>query len=70
MEGIVLLGLAGVGYLINKNKEENNHIIDTSSRPPMYQNSNTSIYDLNNYKDSKLYETELVSKSFNQRILN
>ena len=43
---MILLGLAGAGYIINKNSKS--HRIETNVRPPIFQNSNTSIYDLNN----------------------
>ena len=54
MEGIILLGLAGAGYIINKdNKEDNKHRLETNIRPPVFQNSNSSIYDLNNLTDAQ-----------------
>ena len=54
MEGIILLGLAGAGYIMNKNKEEEqSRSIETNVRPQVNQGSNSSIYDINNYLDSK-----------------
>ena len=35
------------------NKDKDSHRIETKVRPPVFQNSNASIYDLNNYIDSK-----------------
>ena len=50
MEGLILLGLAGAGYIMNKNKddEEQSRSIETNIRPPVNQGSNSSIYDINN----------------------
>jgi hypothetical protein len=72
MEGVILLGLAGVGYFMNKNNEEEEeaHRIATNVRPPVFQNSNSSIYDLNNYIDSKNYEQGLVQTNFNGTLKN
>jgi len=69
MEGIILLGLAGAGYLINKdNKEDNKHRLETNIRPPVFQNSNSSIYDLNNVADSQKYEQQLVKDNFKKTL--
>jgi len=62
MEGLILLGLAGAGYVMNKNKDT--HRINTDVRPTVFQNSNSSIYDLNNVKDAQNYERELVTHNF------
>ena len=62
MEGLILLGLAGAGYVMNKNKDT--HRINTDVRPTVFQNSNSSIYDLNNVKDAQNYEKELVTHNF------
>ena len=62
MEGLILLGLAGVGYVMNKDKDS--HRVDTKVRPPVFQNSNASIYDLNNFKDAQNYEKQLVKDNF------
>ena len=67
MEGIALLGLAGVGYLLNKNKNSSKQI-DTTVQPPVFQNTNNSIYDLNNVADAQTYETQLVNQRFNQTL--
>lgn len=72
MEGIILLGLAGAGYLMNKNKEEEeqSRSIETNVRPHVNQDSNSSIYDINNYLDSKKYEQLLLDKNFDQTLNN
>ena len=58
MEGIILLGLAGVGYAINKDNKK--HSVETNVKPQVFQNSNSSIYDLNNLSDAQNYEVQLV----------
>ena len=71
MEGVILLGLAGVGYLMNKNEEdEQKHRIATNVRPTVFQNTNSSIYDLNNYIDSKNYEQDLVQTNYDRTLNN
>jgi len=68
MEGTILLGLASIGYLLNKDK--NTHRIETNVKPPVFQNSNSSIYDLNNVSDAQAYEQQLVQKNFDQTLNN
>jgi len=72
MEGLILLGLAGVGYIMNKNKddEEQSRSIDTNIRHPVNQGSNSSIYDINNYLDSKKHEQSLLTKNFEGTLNN
>ena len=73
MEGLILLGLAGAGYIMNKNKEEEeeqSRSIETNVRPQVNQGSNSSIYDINNYLDSKKYEQSLLDKNFDQTLNN
>lgn len=73
MEGLILLGLAGAGYIMNKNKEEEeeqSRSIETNVRPQVNQGSNSSIYDINNYLDSKKYEQSLVNNNFDQTLNN
>ena len=72
MEGLILLGLAGAGYIMNKNKddEEQSRSIETNIRPPVNQGSNSSIYDINNYLDSKNYEQSMVQTNFEQTLNN
>lgn len=64
MEQIVLLGLAGIGYLINNNSEK--HRIETTVKPSTFENSNSSIYDLNNVYDSQKYEVDKVKQNFEE----
>ena len=64
MEGIILLGLAGVGYAINKDNKK--HSVETNVKPQVFQNSNSSIYDLNNLSDAQNYEVQLVQDNFKQ----
>ena len=72
MEGLILLGLAGAGYIMNKNKddEEQSRSIETNVRPQVNQGSNSSIYDINNYLDSKKYEQSLLQTNFEQTLNN
>lgn len=72
MEGLILLGLAGAGYIMNKNKEneEQSRSIETNVRPQVNQGSNSSIYDINNYLDSKKYEQSLLQTNFDQTLNN
>jgi len=64
MEGIILLGLAGAGYVINKNSQT--HRIESNIKPPVFQNTNTSVYDLNNVADAQKHEVQLVNDNFKQ----
>jgi len=72
MEGLILLGLAGAGYIMNKNKddEEQSRSIETNVRPQVNQGSNSSIYDINNYLDSKKYEQSMLQTNFEQTLNN
>ena len=72
MEGLILLGLAGAGYIMNKNKdaEEQSRSIETHIRPQVRNDSNSSIYDINNYLDSKNYEQSLLDKNFEGTLNN
>ena len=64
MESVILLGLMGVGYLMNKDKDEK-HKVYPEVQPPIIQGSGNSVYDQANYADSKNYEIDLVSKQHN-----
>jgi hypothetical protein len=68
MEGIILLGLASAGYLLNK--DNNTHRVETDIRPPVFQNTNTSIYDLQNVNDAQNYEKQLIQQNFKQSLDN
>jgi len=65
MEGLILLGILGGGYLLNKDAEES-HTTHLELRPPLNQGSQTSIYDLNNFKDSKQYEEQIVRQKYDE----
>lgn len=64
MEGIVLLGLLGAGYLANKDERERQSQGGTEYQPPLNsrQSSGTTVYDVNNYRDSKAQERQLVQE--------
>ena len=51
MEATIFLGLAGIGYIINNQSEK--HRIETTVKPNVFENSNTSIYDLNRLRQGK-----------------
>lgn len=61
MESVVLLGLMGIGYLMNKDKDEK-HTVYPEVQPPIIQGSGNSVYDQAIYTDSKNYEIDLVNK--------
>lgn len=63
MEGAILLGLMGVGYFMNKDKDKNP--VYGGVAPPLATGSQTNIYDVNNFKDSKAREQALAMK-YNQ----
>ena len=60
MESVVLLGLMGVGYLMNK---DDKHKTYSEVQPPLNQGSGNSVYDLANFSDAKKYEIDLVNKN-------
>ena len=62
MESVVLLGLMGVGYLMNKDKDEK-HKTYSEVQPPLFVGSGNSVYDQANYADAKNYEIDLVNKN-------
>ena len=61
MEGLILLGILGAGYLINEDKDKKQKIYD-EIQPPLFQNSSNTVYDLNNVKDAQKYEVDQVIK--------
>ena len=61
MESVVLLGLMGIGYLMNKDKEDK-HTTYPEVQPPVVLGSGNSVYDQANYADSKNYEIDMVTK--------
>jgi len=60
MESVVLLGIMGVGYLMNKDKDEK-HKTYSEVQPPIFVGSGNSIYDQAPYSDSRKYEIDLVN---------
>ena len=48
MESVVLLGLMGAGYLMNKDKN-NKHKSYSEVQPPIFNCSGNSIYDQSNF---------------------
>ena len=59
MESVVLLGLMGVGYLMNKDKNDKNKIY-SEIQPPIFTGSGNSVYDQANYLDAKKYEIKVI----------
>ena len=59
MESLVLLGLMGVGYLMNK---DDKHKTYSEAQPPIFEGSHNSVYDLANFSDAKKYEIDLVNQ--------
>jgi hypothetical protein len=58
MESVVLLGLMGVGYLMNKDEKDKTY---PEVQPPLFEGSGNSVYDQANYMDSKKYEIGLAN---------
>ena len=65
MEGLILLGILGAGYLINEDKEKKQKVY-TEIQPPLFTGSGNTIYDMNNVKDAQRYEIDQVMKHHNQ----
>ena len=63
MESVVLLGLMGVGYLMNKDDKNKTF---NEVKPALNQGSHNSVYELANFSDAKKYELDLVNKNFNE----
>lgn len=61
MEALILLGVLGAGYLINEDKEKK-HKISDEIKPPLFEGSGNTIYDMNNVKDAQRYEIDQVMK--------
>ena len=69
MEGLILLGLTGVGYMmIDGEKDDTSHRIETNIRPPLQQNSNAGIYDFNPLADALQLEQQLVQDNYKQTV--
>lgn len=60
MEGAIFLGLMGAGYLMSSKESHN---IDIVMKPEQQESSETSVYDVNNFKDSKNVEKKLLEES-------
>lgn len=60
MEGAIFLGLIGAGYLMTSKESHN---IDTVMKPELQEGSETNVYDLNNFNDSKSTEKSLLEES-------
>ena len=60
MEGAIFLGLIGMGYIMNSKESHN---IDNVMKPELQESSETSVYDINNFKDSKISEKKLIEEN-------
>lgn len=65
MEGLILLGILGAGYLINEDKEKTHKVYD-KVQPPLFTGSGNTIYDMNNVKDAQRYEVDQVIKHYDE----
>lgn len=61
MEGLILLGVLGAGYLINEDKNKKEKTYSTIN-PPLNLGSGNTIYDMNNVKDAQRYEIDKVQE--------
>ncbi len=61
MEGLILLGVLGAGYLLNEDKEKKQKVYNEVT-PPLFVGSGNTIYDMNNVKDAQRYEVDMVNK--------
>jgi len=61
MEGPIFLALLAGGYLLNNKKT---HSVNTTVQPPMFDESRTSVYDVNNFRDAQRYEQNRVQQTF------
>ena len=59
MEAVVLVGLLGLGYALDKNKNNNHQVYDTI-KPDYNKNSQHTIYDQTNLSDAKQQELQIV----------
>ena len=61
MEGVVLLGLLGAGYVMSRKDDPGND--EPMLKPPVLSgNSGTTVYNQQNYRDSQVQERNLVQK--------
>ena len=61
MEGLILLGVLGAGYLINEDKDKK-HKVYPEITPPLFESTGNTIYDMSNLKDAQRYELDKVLK--------
>ena len=67
MEGLILLGVLGAGYLLNEDKEKKQTVYN-EVEPPLFTGSGNTIYDMNNVKDAQRYEIDKVMEHHKQSI--
>ena len=60
MEAAVLIGLLGIGYVLDKNKKDTHKVYD-NIKPPQNQPSQNTIYDQSNISDAKKSELQIVN---------
>ena len=65
MESVILLGIMGVGYLMNKDQDEK-HKTYSEVTPPLFIGSGNTIYDQANYSDAKKHEIGLVNSNHDE----
>jgi len=61
MEGLILLGVLGAGYLLNEDKSKNDKTYSTIN-PPVNPDTGNTIYDMNNLKDAQRFEIDKVTE--------
>ena len=60
MEGAIFLGLIGMGYIMSSKESHN---IDSVMKPELQEESRTSVYDVNNFKDSTSAEKKMLEET-------
>ena len=55
---------------MNKDDDKAKHRIDTVIQPKVFQNTNSSIYNLNNVADAQKYESTLLNQNFEKTLDN
>ena len=60
MEAAVLIGLLGIGYALDRNKNDTHKVYD-NIKPPQNQPSQNTIYDQSNISDAKKSELQIVN---------
>ena len=59
METAILMGLVGIGYLVNNSNRDEAH---PELHPQINAPKHSTVYDQNNYEESKKEETLLAKK--------